>query len=528
MSDPFEAAGTLRDAYRSIDWTATSLGPVESWGPELLAALDLTLHTRAPVTLFWGADYTMLYNEAYVPMIGDKHPAALGSTTTEVFAEIWDTIGPMLDSVFAGRGATWVEDLRLLMNRSGFLEETYFTFSYSAVHATTGRIAGVIDIAAETTAQVLGRRRLALLARLNDKLADAEDVRQLLDRALPVLRSATEDLPGVDILLPEMQAPTVAWPAELDRDVVVETTPEGRVARIRLTGAARARSDAMLVSRISPYLAVDDAYLDFFRLLGAALAQGMNRARTRQAERRAAAMERELSEALQRSLLPAPDQPAHIEVAVRYQPAAEGVQIGGDWYDSFTLPDGSLTLVVGDVTGHDREAAVGMSQLRNLLRGISYAVGKPPAEVLGVLGEAMNGFGVDVFATALLAQVEPDTGRTRTLRWSNAGHPPPVFVSPDGSVHLLDTHPETLLGTRGRSIRTNHTVELPPGAAVVLYTDGLIERRGSSLDEGLSELVAALADAGGLTAEQLCDRLLDRFAGAAEDDVVLAVVRAHP
>lgn len=240
---------------------------------------------------------------------------------------------------------------------------------------------GTVDIAAETTTQVLSSRRLALLSRLNDRLADAEDVRQLLDLALPVLRSAPEDLPGVDILLPEEQQPTAAWPAPQDRDVVVETTEAGRIARIRLTGAEPADGEAVLVSRVGPHLAADEDYLRFFRLLGAALAQGLHRARTRQAERRATAMERELAEELQRSLLAAPAQPDHTEVAVA------------------------------------------MSEIRSLLRGISYALGEPPAAVLTALQGSMQTFGVDVLATVVLAQIEPDEGGYRTLRWSNAGHP---------------------------------------------------------------------------------------------------------
>jgi serine phosphatase RsbU (regulator of sigma subunit) len=526
VTDPFEAAGTLRDAYRRTDWSATPLGPVASWSPALRAAVDLALHTRAPVTLLWGPEHIMVYNEAYAPMIGDKHPAALGAPAAKVFAEIWTTIGPMLESVVAGHGATWVEDLRLLMNRRGFLEETYFTFSYSAVY-DAGRIAGTIDIASETTAQVLGRRRLALLGRLNDQLADAEDVTQLLDHAMPVLRSAPEDLPGADILLPERQTPTAAWPGPLERDVVIETTPAGRLARIRLTGDEQAGADAMLVSRISPHLAVDEEYLRFFRLLGAALAQGLHRARTRQAERRATAMERELAEALQRSLLAAPAQPEHTEVAVRYQPAGEGAHIGGDWYDAFTLPGGQLTVVVGDVTGHDRRAAAAMSEIRSLLRGISYALREPPALVLDSLHEAMQSYSVDALATVVLAQIKPAEHGTRTLHWSNAGHPPPVLVAPDGTVRLLETRPETLLGTRGRAVRTDHAVQFTPGTSVVFYTDGLVERRGATIDDGLRELTRMLAGCAGLTAEQLCDHLLTHFAGDTEDDVVLAVVTAR-
>jgi serine phosphatase RsbU (regulator of sigma subunit) len=304
--------------------------------------------------------------------------------------------------------------------------------------------------------------------------------------------------------------------------VVVETTGTGRIARLRLTG------EAMLVSRISPHVAVDDEYLGFFRLLGAALAQGLHRARTRQAERRATAMERELAEALQRSLLAAPAQPAHTEVAVRYQPAGDGAHIGGDWYDAFTLPDGGLTIAVGDVTGHDRRAAAAMSEIRSLLRGISYALRKPPAVVLTGLQEAMRSFGVDAFATVVLAQIEDEDDGTRTMLWSNAGHPPPVLVAPDGTVRLLETRAETLLGTRAEVTRTDHSVQLTPGTSVVFYTDGLIERRGATLDDGLSELTRMLTGCAAMTAEQLCDRLLGHFAGDTEDDVVLAVVRTRP
>ncbi len=91
MTDLFDAAGSLRDAYRRVDWAATPLGPVSSWSPALAGAVDLVLHSRNPVTLIWGPQFVLLYNEAYVAMIGDKHPAALGSPARAVFAEIWTT-----------------------------------------------------------------------------------------------------------------------------------------------------------------------------------------------------------------------------------------------------------------------------------------------------------------------------------------------------------------------------------------------------------------------------------------------------
>ena len=183
VGDIFQAAGTLREAYRQVDWAATALGPVSSWSRALLAAVDLTLNTRFPVTLFWGPRLTLVYNEGYMQMIGDKHPAALGAPIDEVFPEIWDTIGPMVEQAYHGHGSTWTENLRLLMDRHGYSEETYFTFSYSAVRGESGAIEGVIDIATETTAQVIGRRRLALLSQLNDQLGALDHPQEILDRA---------------------------------------------------------------------------------------------------------------------------------------------------------------------------------------------------------------------------------------------------------------------------------------------------------------------------------------------------------
>ena len=510
MTDLFDAAGALREAYRRVDWAATPLGPVSSWSPALTGAVDLMLQSRSPVTLIWGPEFVLVYNEAYVQILGDKHPAALGTPVAVAFAEIWDDIGPMLQSVRDGHGATWVEDMRLLIDRRGFLEETFFTFSYSAVRGPGGVIEGVADIVLETTRQVVGRRRLELLSRLTERLGGCEDTDQLVAAATALLVEYPDDVSEAQVRAPDGAAVAVGE---------VRLTDGGRWARTGLAG------DAELAVRLSPHLPADDEYLDFLRLAGAALAQGLNRIRARQADRRAAALERELAEALQRSLLGAPVQPDHLQVAVRYRPAAEGAEIGGDWYDTFLLPDGRLTVVVGDVTGHDRYAAAGMSQIRNLLRGIAYALPKHPARVLSALNDAMAGLAVDVFATAVLAQVEFPA---HELRWSNAGHVPPVLLTPDGAVHLLEAPPEVMLGTRLRRRRSNHTVHLPPGSAVIFYTDGLVERRGSSLDAGLKDLTEALRGRQAMTADELCDHLLATFAGDTEDDVVLTVVRREP
>jgi serine phosphatase RsbU (regulator of sigma subunit) len=506
VDDVFEAAGSLRELYAAVDWAATPLGPVADWSPTLIATVRMALRTRFAVALMWGPEYVLVYNEAYVRMIADKHPAALGTPAHDVFPEIWDTIGPMLDEAAAGERATWVTDLKLLMDRHGYLEETFFTFSYSAVAGPSGAVEGVIDIAAETTEQVIGTRRLQLLYRLNERLADVEDQQALLDRALPVLRSVPDDLDDVTLTL---------TPAE-PRD---DASPDG-VVRVPLGDGG-----GVLTARTSAQRPSDDAYRRFLRLIGGTLTQALDRIQARQAERLLASMERAMSEALQESLLTSTAQPEHLGIAVRYRSSIAQSHIGGDWYDAFTLADRTLTVSVGDVTGHDRAAAAAMAQIRNLLRGIAHTVQSPPSRILVALNDAMLGLGVDRFATVVLAQIRDEPG-ARTLRWSNAGHPPPVLLHPDGTTELLHRPAEILLGTSLSPGRLDHEITLVPGAAVVLYTDGLVERRGTTIDESLRELAATLSGRAGLDADQLCDLLLDRYAVTAEDDIALTVITA--
>ena len=139
LSDPFRSAGALRADYERVDWASTPLGPVAGWSPTLLTTVDLMLGNRFPVTLLWGPELVLVYNQAYVELIGDKHPAALGRAAREdVFPEAWDMIGPMLHGVLDGGDTTWSEDVLLPLDRAGFLEECYFSFSYSAVRDADG------------------------------------------------------------------------------------------------------------------------------------------------------------------------------------------------------------------------------------------------------------------------------------------------------------------------------------------------------------------------------------------------------
>jgi hypothetical protein len=150
------APASLAEAYAETDWAASPLGPVEQWSTTLRNTVDMMLGTRFPVTLFWGPEFTLVYNEAYAPLIGDKHPAALGTPACEVFSEVWGLIGPMMDGARSG-APTWVQDEYVPLRRRGFVEECYFTFSYSPVRNGLGDVEGVMDIAAETTEQVISR-----------------------------------------------------------------------------------------------------------------------------------------------------------------------------------------------------------------------------------------------------------------------------------------------------------------------------------------------------------------------------------
>ncbi|SCX60876.1 Bacteriophytochrome (light-regulated signal transduction histidine kinase) [Klenkia marina] len=239
------------------------------------------------------------------------------------------------------------------------------------------------------------------------------------------------------------------------------------------------------------------------------------------------------AETLQRSMLSEPAQPDHLQMAVRYVPAAREAQVGGDWYDVFTQPDGATVLVIGDVVGHDTEAAAVMGQLRGVLRGIAYDSDAGPAEVLARLDRAIAGLRIDAMASVLVARLEQtgdefDEGVTRVV-WSNAGHLPPVVLDPDGSTRLLTTAtPDLLLGVHPQIRRQQHEAEVPRGSTVLLYTDGLVERRDQVFDEGITALQHQLTELSGQPVEQLVDGLLSTLLPErAEDDVALVAVRLH-
>ncbi|MCM3883055.1 SpoIIE family protein phosphatase [Frankia sp. R82] len=315
-----------------------------------------------------------------------------------------------------------------------------------------------------------------------------------------------------------------------------------------------------------------ESELDLLAGFAAQCAQALHRIRSVQQERRTAREVRQLAEALQGVLMTPPPTPAGLQIEVRYQSAQDAAQIGGDWYDAFEHADGSTVLVIGDVTGHDSTAAAKMAQLRGLLRTLAYTADltpaanhiptpteavpacRPPARepnrqdhqdrpgplaaVLSALEHTAVGLGVDALATIVLARVgaapadaDADSStQVRALHWCNAGHLPPILVHADGSTEILETaRIDRLLGFDTLADRRDHTAPLPPGTTLLLYTDGLVERRGVSLDEGLDDLRAVLADLAAEDLAGLCDGALARMAPrTGEDDIALLALRSIP
>ncbi|WP_189167990.1 SpoIIE family protein phosphatase [Pilimelia anulata] len=223
----------------------------------------------------------------------------------------------------------------------------------------------------------------------------------------------------------------------------------------------------------------------------------------------------------QRSLLPQRlPRPAGLDLAVRYLPASSDAEVGGDFYE-LAMIDGQLVVAIGDVTGHSLHAATIMGELRHALR--AYAVeGHPPEEVLDRLNDLLCTLLPDESATLCLLTLDPATG---AVRLANAGHMPPLLL-PAGEPGRYVVHPGTLLGLRTRR-PPDLRLTLPPGATLLLYTDGLVERRGAVIDEGLDSLaeVAAAVD-GDLDA--FCARLLrDMHTADVDDDIAIVALRRH-
>ncbi|MEW9550384.1 SpoIIE family protein phosphatase [Nonomuraea sp. NPDC050783] len=256
--------------------------------------------------------------------------------------------------------------------------------------------------------------------------------------------------------------------------------------------------------------------------------------------------QRRVAETMQRHLLPQLPAVPGLRMSACYRPAPRASQVGGDWYDAFALPDGATGLVIGDVVGHDLDAAAGMAQVCNMLRAYAGDREEPPHVILDRLDQAMSRMAQPVMATVLFARLEPAeptgsaglTGSTEPtgsagsghwlLRWTNAGHLPPLLVERDGQSRFLEAGHGLLLGTGLPARRPDATVRLPPRSTLLFYTDGLVESPRRILDEGMAKLRRYAAALAHRPLDAFCDLLLKSVRPADNDDDVAMLVLRLP
>jgi hypothetical protein len=193
--------GELGERMRERDWSQTALGPVAGWPQSLKTAVRIMLTSRQPMFVWWGEDLINLYNDAYKTIVGGKHPQALGQPASEVWREIWDQIRPRAESALRNNEGTYDEALQLIMERNGYPEETYYTFSYSPVPNDQGGTGGIFCANIDDTQRVIGERQLALLRELAAKTADARTTQEacrLSARCADALRRAGDGQRGGD------------------------------------------------------------------------------------------------------------------------------------------------------------------------------------------------------------------------------------------------------------------------------------------------------------------------------------------
>ena len=335
QEDMFAGGGEMGTLMRATDWSKTKLGPVEGWPRSLRTMLGVILGSRFPMLLWWGPDLLHLYNDAYRPILRDKHPESLAAPAAEIWAEVWDVAGPMARSVQEGGPATWTEDLQLFIKSGTMAEETYFTFSYSPVPGDDGRIGGILNTVQETTAKVQSAREIRMLHDLTARAAEGKSEEEAFRIAADVLATNELDLPfallyvlnnadgqahlaGVSrwdgyegpakrTLIPTTEpGRSSAWPlAEAIRTndhVLVEdltvrfgalplgswnARPE-RALVVPMSRPGQSTPYALLVAGVSPHRALDERYRRFFSTTAKQVATVVANARAYEAEKKRA------------------------------------------------------------------------------------------------------------------------------------------------------------------------------------------------------------------------------------------------
>jgi sigma-B regulation protein RsbU (phosphoserine phosphatase) len=231
-----------------------------------------------------------------------------------------------------------------------------------------------------------------------------------------------------------------------------------------------------------------------------------------------------ITDTLQKAIMSRLPHVDDFELAAYYRAADTDRKVGGDWYDVIPGPHGRLALVIGDVVGHDTTATARMGELRNMVRAYLVDRREPPSALLRRLDAANFALGEPAMATAVVAFLDRAPHGGFRLRWSNAGHPPPVLISNDGEVRPL-TGNDLLLGARRGSPRHTYTATLEPGSIVLLHTDGLVESRGTVIDEGFQRLYGKLRIRNAGAPRDLLARVAREMTTDRADDVAMLAVR---
>ncbi|MCY1047298.1 ATP-binding protein [Corallococcus sp. bb12-1] len=338
VDEVLRGGGACGALMRQVDWAATALGPVESWPQSLRTSVGIVLAANYPLYVAWGPRFVQLYNDAYRPICGrTKHPAALGQEAAVTWPEVWGMLGPGWERIAATGEAIFVQDLMMPLDRNGFVEECYFTYSHSPIRDESGGVGGIFAALTETTAQVLGTRRLDTLRQLGASTADLSTAEDACREALRVIGTDPLDVPFallylVDdatgtarlagtcglppdpaslapgaITLPEgLPSESAPWPLGSAGRTAPPLrwermpTPSGTVAAgpwpegtssawvQALPRVGHARPAGFLVTGLSPRLALDEKYSGFLELLARGVTTAINSARAREEERRRA------------------------------------------------------------------------------------------------------------------------------------------------------------------------------------------------------------------------------------------------
>jgi PAS domain S-box-containing protein len=331
----FAGGGEMGERIRAFDWSTTAIGPIETWSPALRMQVGFLLANRFPILLWWGPTFCSIYNDAYAPILGSKHPWALGQPVREVWSEIWDVLRPLIETPFGGGPPTWIEDFQLEIRRHGYLEEGHFTVAYSPVPDETAPrgIGGVVATVHEISGTVIGERRIAALRDLGSRASEGKTAGEACAIAAATLAAYGKDLPFVLLYLIDAEAGTAtlagaagvptgeeisprtmllgeargaAWPfSEARRDdalLVVErlterfpavprspwSDPPHTAAVLPIPSHARHEPAGLLVAGVSPRLKLDERYRDFLELLRTQLATAIANARAYEEERKRA------------------------------------------------------------------------------------------------------------------------------------------------------------------------------------------------------------------------------------------------